>query len=311
MVAKYAVIFPGQGSQSKGMLHDMYANHQLVQDCFLEAAEVLGYDLWKIIQDDEESLNQTAVTQPALLAADVALYRCWEQMQTHPAAYFAGHSLGEYSALVCAGSVSFADGLRLVEKRGQFMQQAVAVGVGAMAAIIGLDEQTVEDICVEVAKGEVVSPANFNSPGQIVVSGEKAAVERAVVAAQSRDAKLAKVLAVSVPSHCALMAPAQHNLQQCFTEVAWSMPAIPVIHNVTVAIATDIQDMQHQLIEQLVAPVRWVETINDLHQNNVNVFLECGPGKVLTSLGKRISKTSNNLSLASIERMQQALDIIR
>ena len=284
---KVAFVFPGQGSQHKGMLAD-FAQESLVKQTFEEAGQALGYDLWTLVQEDEAKLNQTEYTQPALLTASVALWRLWRSKNNDKPEYLAGHSLGEYTALVCAEALNLSSAVRLVAKRGALMQQAVKPGEGAMAAIIGLDDAKVIEACqVASAKG-MVSVANFNSPGQVVIAGEKTAVEAAIEACKALGAKRAIPLAVSVPSHCALMEPAASELAGFMQTLNWSAPRIPIIHNVDVSTHADIASIQKALTAQLSQSVRWVETIQKLNQLGCGRFLECGPGKVLSGLNKRI-----------------------
>ncbi|MFQ6371126.1 ACP S-malonyltransferase [Shewanella sp. YIC-542] len=287
-----AFVFPGQGSQSVGMLADLPEQYPIVAETFAEASEVLGYDLWQLVQQGPaETLNETDKTQPALLTASVALYRAYAASGKTLPTVMAGHSLGEYSALVCAGVLAFKDAVKLVELRGRLMQQAVPAGSGAMFAIIGLDNDTIANVCQESAQGEVVSPVNFNSPGQVVIAGEKAAVERAAAACKAAGAKMAVALPVSVPSHCALMQPAAEKLAAALAEIEFSMPAIHVINNVDVACPQDVEAIKDALVRQLHSPVRWTETVEKMAADGVTQLLEMGPGKVLTGLTKRINKS--------------------
>ncbi|TRW49800.1 ACP S-malonyltransferase [Aliidiomarina halalkaliphila] len=287
MTQRCAFVFPGQGSQSVGMLSELASAFPQVEATFAEASQVLGYDLWKVVQDDPKGqLNQTEVTQPALLAASVAIYRCIPESQKPT--YMAGHSLGEYSALVCAGALDFGDAIRLVELRGKAMQEAVPAGQGAMAAIIGLDDDAVIAACAQAAQGQVVSAVNFNSPGQVVIAGEKDAVARAGEACKAAGAKRALPLPVSVPSHCALMAPAAEKLANALDNIDVKVPVIPVIHNVNVGIASTSEAIREALVAQLYSPVRWTETVAWLAQEGITTHYELGPGKVLSGLAKRI-----------------------
>ena len=286
-----AFVFPGQGSQAVGMLADLAQDHAVVSQTFAEASEVLGYDLWALIQDGPvESLNETDKTQPALLSASVAIWRAYQASGKPAPALLAGHSLAEYSALVCAGVIDFKDAVKLVELRGQLMQQAVPAGTGAMYAIIGLDDDGIAQACEESAQGDVVSPVNYNSPGQVVIAGEKNAVERAAAACKAAGAKMAVALPVSVPSHCALMKPAADKLAQALAEITFSAPVINVINNVDVAMPTESQDIKDALVRQLYCPVRWSETVSFMAEQGINQLVEMGPGKVLTGLTKRINK---------------------
>lgn len=308
MTKKLAIVFPGQGSQSVGMLADLYQNYPLVQDTFNEASAALGYDLWALIANGpEEQLNETQRTQPALLTASVAVWRLWQQQGGATPAYFAGHSLGEYSALVCAGVLSLADAVKLVEKRGQYMQQAVPAGTGAMAAIIGLDDAAIAKACSDSAQGEVVAPVNYNSPGQVVIAGHKAAVERAGEACKAAGAKRALPLPVSVPSHCALMRPAADQLATDLTALNFQQPAIPVVNNVDVQIASNGDAIKEALIRQLYSPVRWTETIEYFAAQGVTEVLELGAGKVLSGLIKRINKELSTSSITDSAALSAAL----
>ena len=268
-----AFVFPGQGSQTVGMLAD-FADNEVVQNTFLEASEALGYNLWQLVsQGPIEKLNQTNFTQPALLTASVALWRLWASQSDSQPAMLAGHSLGEYSALVCAGVISLAEGVKLVEKRGEFMQASVPAGGGAMAAIIGLDDQTIIDSCAKAQNDEVVAAVNFNSPGQVVIAGHKNAVERAGVLCKEAGAKRVLPLPVSVPSHCALMKDAADKLAEEFNNVTFNMPQIPVVNNVDVATETDVEAIKLALIKQLYSPVRWTETIELLAKSVFHLLL--------------------------------------
>ncbi|QYJ99151.1 ACP S-malonyltransferase [Shewanella alkalitolerans] len=289
---KIAYVFPGQGSQAVGMLADLAAEHEVVGQTFAEASEVLGYDLWQLVQEGPaESLNQTDKTQPALLTASVAIWRAIQATSASKPALLAGHSLGEYSALVCAGVIDFKDAVKLVELRGQLMQQAVPAGTGAMFAIIGLDNDGIAKACEEAAQGEVVAPVNFNSPGQVVIAGEKAAVERAADACKAVGAKMAVALPVSVPSHCQLMKPAADELAKALDALSFSAPSIPVVNNVDVATPESVEAIKDALVRQLYCPVRWSETVEKMAAEGVSQLVEVGPGKVLTGLAKRINKS--------------------
>ena len=287
-----AFVFPGQGSQALGMLAELAGAQPIVGQTFAEAGEVLGYDLWALVQDGPvETLNETDKTQPALLAASVAIWRAYVASGKAMPAMLAGHSLGEYSALVCAGVIDFKDAIKLVELRGQLMQQAVPAGTGAMYAIIGLDNDGIANACIEAAQGEVVSPVNFNSPGQVVIAGQKEAVERAAAACKTAGAKMAVALPVSVPSHCALMKPAADKLAIALNDVQFNAPSITVINNVDVASPTAVADIKDALVRQLYCPVRWSETVELMAEKGITQLVECGPGKVLTGLAKRINKS--------------------
>ncbi|GAB1040116.1 ACP S-malonyltransferase [Shewanella algae] len=288
----FAFVFPGQGSQAVGMLADLAEGYPVVTETFREASEVLGYDLWQLVQQGPaETLNETDKTQPALLSASVALYRAWQAAGKAAPNVMAGHSLGEYSALVCAGVLKFTDAVKLVELRGQLMQQAVPAGTGAMFAIIGLDNDAIAKACEDSAEGAVVSPVNYNSPGQVVIAGEKAAVERAAAACKAAGAKMAVALPVSVPSHCALMKPAADKLASALGNIEFSQPKIPVINNADVAQPQAAADIRDALVRQLYSPVRWTETVEAMAAMGVTELYEVGPGKVLTGLCKRINKS--------------------
>jgi [acyl-carrier-protein] S-malonyltransferase len=298
---KHAVVFPGQGSQSLGMLN-AWADTSLVRDTFHEASSSLGYDLWELAQrGPEERLNQTEFTQPVVLTADIALWRLFQSHQTFKPDFLAGHSLGEYSALVAAESLTLIDAVTLVAKRGRYMQEAVPSGTGAMAAVVGLDNITLTEICQKSRQGqEVLSPANFNSIGQTVIAGNCAAVDRAVELALTLGAKMAKRIPISVPSHCELMRSAVEKLEKDLAKTPISPPKISVIHNFDVSIHHSADEIRQVLLNQLTAPVRWVETIQFLEKNGIQNILECGPGKVLCGLNKRISSTISNHSFDSL-----------
>ena len=292
-----AFVFPGQGSQSVGMLNG-FADLAVVKATIEEANTVLGFDLWSMIENGpQESLNQTVNTQPAMLAAGVATYRAWLQLGGATPALMAGHSLGEYTALVAAGALAFADALQLARFRAEAMQDAVAEGQGAMAAVLGLDDEPLIAACREAAQGQVLEAVNFNSPGQVVIAGDKAAVERGIEACKARGAKRALLLPVSVPSHCALMKPAAVRLADRLASVQVNTPAVPVLHNADVASHTDPAAIRDALVRQLYSPVRWVETIQALAARGVTLVAECGPGKVLAGLNKRID---GNLQSAAL-----------
>ena len=303
-----AFIFPGQGSQSLGMLAELSAMEPVVAATFREASDVLAYDLWALVQAGAETeLNKTEITQPAMLAAGVAVWRLWQAHQGVSPVYLAGHSLGEYTALVCAGTLAFGDAVNLVAERGRLMQSAVPAGSGAMAAILGLDEVALAGICLQSAEAEVVTCANLNAPGQIVIAGHKAAVERACAAAKAAGAKRAVLLPVSVPSHCALMQPAADGLAKRLGEIDLRPPTIPVIHNVDVDVHDAPAEIVDALVRQLSHPVRWIETVQRMVRGGVDTLVECGPGKVLTGLCKRIEKDANCLAVHDPASLQVAL----
>jgi [acyl-carrier-protein] S-malonyltransferase len=308
MLTSIAFVFPGQGSQSLGMLAEQGAQQPLIIESFKEASEALGYDLWALTQQGpEERLNQTDKTQPAILAASIALWRLWLAEGGNAPAFVAGHSLGEYSALVAAGSLGFADALRLVELRGQLMQQAVPAGQGGMAAILGLDDADVLAACADAAQGDVVSAVNFNAPGQVVIAGSAAAVERAIEICKARGAKRAMALPVSVPSHCALMKPAAERFTASIEAITWQAPQIPLVQNVSAAVVADLATLKGDLLAQLYSPVRWVESIVCLSGQGVTDLVECGPGKVLSGLNKRCVKGINTHNLESPDAFAAAM----
>lgn len=305
-MTKTAFIFPGQGSQSVGMLA-AFCDEPVFCHTFNEASGALGYDLWKIIQEGPaDTLQQTAVTQPALLTAGVALWRLWEHRGGFRPHFLAGHSLGEYTALACAGVFSLGDAVRLVQKRGELMQEAVPEGTGGMAAILGLADEEVVKACADSAADGVVEAVNFNSPGQVVIAGDKAAVERAIEACKEAGARRALPLPVSVPSHCALMRPAAEQLEAVLNDMLMFTPELPVINNVDVAITKDVEDVRSALVRQLYSPVRWVETVQTLHNEGVTHAYECGPGKVLAGLIKRIEKSMVVMAMEDIDAVKAA-----
>ena len=299
---KFAMVFPGQGSQTVGMLADLATEYPIVTETFKQASDALGYDLWHLVQQGPaEELNKTWQTQPALLAASVAIYRVWQEKfpQLKPEV-MAGHSLGEYSALVCAGVLDFQDAIKLVELRGKLMQQAVPEGTGAMYAIIGLDNEAIINACKQAEEGEVVSAVNFNSPGQVVIAGAKAAVERAAALCKEAGAKRALPLAVSVPSHCALMKPAAEQLAVTLENIQINTPTTSVLNNVDVKAETEGAEIRTALVRQLYSPVRWTETVEKMAQDGVQVLVEVGPGKVLNGLTKRIVSDLQSISINDI-----------
>lgn len=301
-------IFPGQGSQSMGMLASLAEVYPVVQQTFAAASDVLDFDLWQLVQNGpEEKLNETQNTQPALLSASVATWRVWNEKHGAKPDIMAGHSLGEYSALVCAGAIKFEDAVMLVAKRGEYMQQAVPVGEGAMAAILGLSDEQVISACNDAAQGEVVNAVNFNAPGQVVIAGNAAAVDRAIDLCKETGAKRAVKLAVSAPSHCQLMEPAAERLLEQLQSIEIQTPAIPVLNNVDVKTETDVDKIRDALKRQLCNPVRWVETIQAMHTDGVDRLIECGPGKVLVGLNKRIEKSMVALPVFSPETLDEAL----
>ena len=309
---KFAMVFPGQGSQTVGMLAELAGDYPIVQETFKQASEVLGYDLWQLVQEGPaEELNKTWQTQPALLTASVAVYRVWQQKypELKPEG-MAGHSLGEYSALVCAGVLDFQDAVKLVELRGKLMQQAVPEGTGAMYAIIGLDNDAIINACKQAEQGEVVSAVNFNSPGQVVIAGAKAAVERAAALCKEAGAKRALPLAVSVPSHCALMKPAADQLSVSLESITLKAPVVAVLNNVDVKAETDAVAIRNALVRQLYSPVRWTETVEKMAQNGVEVLIEVGPGKVLNGLTKRIVDSLQAVSVNDVKSLDSVEEVL-
>lgn len=309
---QFAMLFPGQGSQSVGMLSALATQFPVVRDTFAEASAALSYDLAALIaQGPAEALDQTEHTQPALLAAGVAVWRAWREQGGPEPVAMAGHSLGEYSALVCAGALGFADALRLVRRRGQLMQTAVPAGTGAMAALIGLADDDVRAVCTESAQGEVVEAVNFNAPGQVVVAGHKTAVERAMALAKTRGAKLTVLLPVSVPSHCSLMKPAAEQLAAELLAIKINSPAIPVLHNLDAQPRTDATSIAAALVAQLHHPVLWVRTVKELQTQGAAVQLECGPGRVLAGLSKRIDRSIRCQSMDDPQTLEAGLAQVR
>lgn len=303
-----AFVFPGQGSQKIGMLAELAAAYPLVQATFAEASEVLGYDLWALVQSGtQEEINLTERTQPLLLTASVAVWRVWQEKQGPQPALMAGHSLGEWSALVCAGVVAFKDAVKIVQLRGKYMQEAVPAGQGAMAAIIGLDDTLILEACKKAAQGEVVAAVNFNSPGQVVIAGTAAAVERAGVLCKEAGAKRALPLPVSAPFHTELMRPAAERLTELVNATTFNAPVTPVVHNVTAQTEADPEKIKALMIEQIYSPVRWVECVNTMAAKGVGTTVECGPGKVLSGLNKRISGDLTTLSIEKPEELDAIL----
>ena len=311
-MTKFAMVFPGQGSQTIGMLKELSKEYPVVQETFSQASAVLGYDLWQLIQEGSvEELGKTWITQPALLAASVAIFRVWQQKQGPKPDFMAGHSLGEYSALVCAGVIDFKDAIKLVELRGKLMQEAVPAGTGAMYAIIGLNNEAILKACQEAAQDQVVSPVNFNSPGQVVIAGNKEAVERAGALCKEAGAKRALPLAVSVPSHCILMKPAADKLAQTLASIPFNEPLYPVINNVNVKMETNAQAIKKALIAQLYSPVRWTETVEFMAAQGTALLIEMGPGKVLTGLTKRIVDTLSGSAVNDPASLNLALESVK
>lgn len=308
MSQKLAFVFPGQGSQQVGMLSDLAEQYPLIQETFAEASNALGYDLWALVSEGPtEELNKTEKTQPALLTASIALWRLWQAEGGARPDYLAGHSLGEYSALVAAGVLPLADAAVLVEKRGQLMQAAVPAGQGSMAAILGLDDQAVIDGCAAAAQGDVVEAVNFNTPGQVVIAGSVAAVERAIETLKAAGAKRAMPLPVSVPSHCSLMKDAAAQLSSHLDTLNWQNAELPIIQNVSAAAESNAVALKQNLVEQLYRPVLWSQSVTELVRLGVSETVECGPGKVLSGLNKRIEKTLTLSALGSLAAFQERI----
>ena len=311
---KFAFVFPGQGSQSVGMMNG-YTDLPIVQETFQEASDILKQDFWSMVNNGPaDDLNLTINTQPLMLTAGVAVYRAWTSLEGGKPAFLAGHSLGEYTALVAAEALSFADALSLVRFRAQAMQQAVPEGVGGMAAILGLDNEIVETICHDITnrgKEESLEPANFNSPGQIVIAGHKNAILQGIEMAKSKGAKRAIMLPMSIPSHCSLMRPAAESMQQQLEQVMLHPPKIPILHNADVKPHSDTAGIKKILVQQLISSVRWVDTIRAFAAAGITHVVECGPGKVLAGLNKRIDQNLQQLSLANSETIKQAVNDLR
>ena len=307
----FAITFPGQGSQSVGMLAGLAESFTIVRDTFDEASDALGSDLWKLSQNGPaEDLNRTRNTQPAMLSAGVAVWRVWIAQGGPMPALMAGHSLGEYTAMVASGVIDFADAVKLVAERGRLMQEAVPQGTGAMAAILGLEDDSVRQICSEAAQGEVAAAVNFNSPGQVVIAGNAAAVARAIELAKAAGAKRALPLDVSVPSHCALMTGAADELYAQMQGMQFRSPSVRVIHNVNVDNSDDVGQIKQLLREQLFSPVRWVETVQAIAREGAATLIEAGPGKVLSGLCKRIDKNLNALPVLDGATLEKALEAV-
>ncbi len=307
---KLTFFFPGQGSQSVGMMAGL-GDSKIIRDTFAEASDILGVDFWKMATEANDSINETTNTQPIMLIAGVATWRAWQVVASTVPSILAGHSLGEYTALVASGALSFADSLPLVRYRAEVMQSAVPAGVGAMAAILGLDDATVRAVCVEAALNDVLEAVNFNSPGQIVIAGNKAAVERGMELAKIKGAKRALPLPVSVPSHCALMKPAALKLAEYLKDVTMTTPKIPVIHNADVASYDNADKIKDALVRQLYSPVRWVETVQSVYTQGITQAAECGPGKVLAGLTKRIVAELPCVAMTSNEALLELQGILQ
>ena len=303
-----AFVFPGQGSQKIGMLASLASINTVVLDTFLEASEALGYDLWELVQSGEqEAINLTERTQPILLASSVAIWRLWQERSGPSPSLLAGHSLGEWSALVCCGVLGFTNALKIVRARGAYMQEAVPLGVGAMAAILGLDDQAVLDACDTARQGEVVDAVNFNAPGQIVIAGSALAVERAIELCKASGAKRALPLPVSAPFHTSLMHPAAENLAGLVNSTVFSTPQIPVIHNVHAQTESNPDAIKALMLEQIYKPVMWVDCVNELKAQGAEILIECGPGRVLNGLSKRIDRELTSYATDDLASLENAL----
>jgi [acyl-carrier-protein] S-malonyltransferase len=301
---KFAFLFSGQGSQSVGMMNG-FGESAIIRDTFVEASDILGLDFWTMATEPNEAINETTNTQPIMLIAGIATWRVWQASTDKLPSVLAGHSLGEFTALVASGALSFADALPLVRYRAEVMQSAVPAGVGAMAAILGLDDAVVREVCAEAAQNEVLEAVNFNSPSQVVIAGNKAAVERGMELAKARGAKRALPLPVSVPSHCALMKPAAVKLAEYLENVTINTPQIPLIQNADVVTYQDAEKIKDALVRQLYSPVRWVETVQAIHAQGITQAAECGPGKVLAGLTKRIVAELSCVALTNNEALNE------
>jgi [acyl-carrier-protein] S-malonyltransferase len=307
-----AFVFPGQGSQSVGMLRELADANRQVRQTYDDASAALGYDLWSVVAaGPEERLSMTEVTQPAMLCAGVAVWRVWRSGGGPAAVAMAGHSLGEYTALVCAGALNFADAVPLVADRARYMQEAVPAGEGSIAAILGLSDEQIRAVCAEAAQGEVVEPVNFNSPSQVVIAGAAGAVARAIERAKAAGAKRAVPLALSVPAHSSLMAPAAKRLAERLESVSLRAPEVPVVHNATADVASSPDEIRDLMVRQIASPVRWVETIQAMAARGARAFVECGPGKVLTGLNKRIAGDSECYAIGEARSLHEAIEKLR
>lgn len=305
---KTVFMFPGQGSQSIGMMSELLAESVVARKVFQDASEAMGQDLIKIAAEGPESLiNQTEITQPIVLTASLAMWEVWKENTSFLPDYVCGHSLGEYTALVASGVITLKEAVHLVHIRGQLMQTAVPEGEGAMAALLGLSDDLVSEACVEAAQGEVVAPANFNSPGQVVISGATAALDRAMVLAKEKGAKRAAKLSVSVPCHCDLLKPAGDALAQEMNKIQFQNPSIPIMQNVNACLAEDIDSLKSNLLSHLYSPVLWAQSISQLVKHDASVFIECGPGKVLAGLNKRIDKSVTTFAMSDLETMKAVM----
>jgi [acyl-carrier-protein] S-malonyltransferase len=309
-MSNYSIIFPGQGSQSVGMM-DTFANNAAVKDTFAEASQILKKDFWEMATRENTDIHLTENTQPMMLIAGICIWRILKKSGVDKPKFLAGHSLGEFSALVAAEVISFEDALGIVSKRAQLMQAAVPEGIGAMAAILGLDDKIVIDLCKNIESAEVIEPVNFNSPGQVVIAGHRAIIEKSLDDFKRAGAKRALLLPVSVPSHCELMKPAAKEFESYLSTFHFQQPQLPVVHNVDCKIHSDVNQIKSALVNQLYNPVQWTRSIEYIALQNVNIFIEAGPGKVLTSLNKRIHKESESYSTQSLEVLQQTIELIK
>jgi [acyl-carrier-protein] S-malonyltransferase len=311
MNSNLAFVFPGQGSQKIGMLAELAAADPVVEQTFAEASEALGYDAWKLVQEGEQDdINLTERTQPILLASSVAIWRLWQEKGGPVPAQFAGHSLGEWSALVCSGVLEFVDAVNIVRARGAFMQEAVPVGVGAMAAILGIADEVILDACASACQNDVVDAVNFNAPGQVVIAGSAAAVDRAIEICKQAGAKRAMTLPVSAPFHTSLMQPAAEQLAELVNGTAFSKPQIPVLHNVHAQAESNPESIKALMLEQIYKPVMWVDCIQALKANGAQIMIECGPGRVLNGLTKRIDRNLTSFSTDDVASLENALTSI-
>jgi len=311
MNSNLAFVFPGQGSQKIGMLADLASANPLVEQTFTEASDALGYDAWKLVQEGEQDdINLTERTQPILLASSVAIWRLWQEKGGPVPAQLAGHSLGEWSALVCSGVLEFADAIKIVRARGAFMQEAVPFGVGAMAAILGIPDQVILDACASARENDVVDAVNFNAPGQVVIAGSAAAVDRAIEICKQAGAKRAMTLPVSAPFHTSLMQPAAEQLAEMVNGTAFAQPQIPVLHNVHAQTETNPESIKALMLEQIYRPVMWVHCIQGLKANGTEILIECGPGRVLNGLTKRIDRDLTSFSTDDVASLENALTSI-
>ena len=307
---KYSIIFPGQGSQSQGMLSDLNSNFSVVGEVFQEASDSINVDLWKILNEDQEALNLTENTQPVMLAAGYATYKVFSQETNLSPTSMAGHSLGEYTALVASNSINFFDAVQLVRQRGELMQSAVPSGTGSMAAILGLEDAVIIEMCQKANSKGIVEAVNFNSPGQVVIAGEKNAVAHACELLKEAGAKRTLILPVSVPSHCSLMKQAASEFKNSIDSVDFKMSDVKVIHNVDANYASDINEIKSKLVEQLHMPVLWTSSVNKMKESGVEKLLEAGPGKVLTGLTRRIDKSLSASAIIDVSSLKSTIEEI-